>query len=84
MAKGILVTGGSGLVGAYAVLPLAIAISGGPWWAMLGFLSLPLAQLAAGPVLSRTDGPSLNEALARTGALLAAFALAVSGSLLIW
>jgi 1,4-dihydroxy-2-naphthoate octaprenyltransferase len=53
------------------------------WWAMLGFLSLPLAWRAADPVMNRTDGPSLNGALARTGALLAAFSVLVSFGLLI-
>ena len=34
-------------------------------------------------VLSRTDGPALNGALAGTGALLGAFSLTVSAGLLI-
>ncbi|MDP9133760.1 MAG: 1,4-dihydroxy-2-naphthoate polyprenyltransferase [Actinomycetota bacterium] len=68
---------------AYLALPLTLLASDGPCWALLGFASLPLAWRAADPVLHRTDGPSLNGALARTGALLGAFSLLVSAGLLI-
>jgi 1,4-dihydroxy-2-naphthoate polyprenyltransferase len=72
------------LVGAsYLALLVTLLANGGPWWAALGFLALPLAVPAAGPVLTRVDGPSLNQGLAKTGALLAAFSLAVSAGLLI-
>ena len=53
------------------------------WWPMLGWLSLPVVWWAAEPVLTRTDGPSLNDALARTGVLLAAFSVTVSVGLLL-
>lgn len=52
-------------------------------WPMLAYLSLPLAWWAAEPVLNRTDGPSLNDALGRAGMLLAAFSVAVSLGLLL-
>ena len=68
---------------AYLVLPLTLLAAEGPGWAMLGVLSIPLAFRAAQPVLTRTDGPALNGALARTGALLAAFSVLVSIGLLI-
>ncbi len=72
------------LVGvAYLTLLITLLANGGPWWAALGFLSLPLVVPAARPVLTRVDGPSLNQALAKTGALLAAFSLTVSAGLLI-
>jgi 1,4-dihydroxy-2-naphthoate octaprenyltransferase len=72
------------LVGAsYLALLVTLIANGGPWWAALGFLSLPLAVPAARPLLTRVDGPSLNQALAKTGAVLAAFSLAVSAGLLI-
>jgi 1,4-dihydroxy-2-naphthoate octaprenyltransferase len=71
------------LVLAYLALPVTLLASDGPWWAMLGWLSLPLSRRAAEPVLTRTDGPSLNGALAKTGALLGAFALLVAAGLLI-
>lgn len=67
---------------AYVALPLTALASDGPWLITLGFLSLPLAVLAARPVLTRTDGPSLNAALGQTGALLAAYSLLVSVGLL--
>ncbi len=74
-----------GLLGlAYAMLPVTALIGDVPWWSMaLGLLSLPLAVKAAQPVLKRTDGPSLNGALAATGVLLGAFSLFVSAGLLI-
>ena len=72
---------------AYLALPLTLLAAdeapSGRWCAMLGFLSIPLAFPAAQPVLTRTDGPALNGALARTGALLAAFSVLVSAGLLI-
>jgi 1,4-dihydroxy-2-naphthoate polyprenyltransferase len=72
------------LVGvAYLTLLITLLANDGPWWAALGFLSLPLVVPAARPVLTRVDGPSLNQALATTGALLAAFSLTVSAGLLI-
>ena len=73
-----------GLIGiAYLALLISLLANDGPWWTALGFISLPLVISAAPPVLTRVDGPSLNQALARTGALLAAFSLAVSAGLLI-
>jgi 1,4-dihydroxy-2-naphthoate octaprenyltransferase len=72
---------------AYVMLPIAILAGpewhDEPWWILLGVLSLPLAYRAADPVLTKTDGPSLNEALAKTGALLGAFAILVSLGLLL-
>jgi 1,4-dihydroxy-2-naphthoate polyprenyltransferase len=67
----------------YLVLPVTLADNGGPWWAMLGFLSLPMAIRPARAVMTRTDGPALNGALAGTGALLGVFSLTVSAGLLI-
>jgi 1,4-dihydroxy-2-naphthoate octaprenyltransferase len=68
---------------AYLALVVALAANGGPWWAALGLVSAPLALRPARAVLTRTDGPSLNRALAGTGALLGAFSLATSAGLLI-
>jgi 1,4-dihydroxy-2-naphthoate octaprenyltransferase len=68
---------------AYVALFDTLAFNGGPWWALLGFLSLPLAVRPARAVMTRTDGPALNGALAGTGALLGAFSLAVSIGLVI-
>jgi 1,4-dihydroxy-2-naphthoate octaprenyltransferase len=70
---------------AYLALPLTLLAADdvlpARWWAILGFLSLPLAIPAARPVLTRVDGPSLNQALAKTGALLAAFSVLTSAGL---
>jgi 1,4-dihydroxy-2-naphthoate polyprenyltransferase len=49
---------------------------------LLALLSLPLAIPLVRVVRERTDGPSLNEALARTGMLLALFSLLLSIGLL--
>ncbi len=72
---------------AYAALPVALLVAEDDdperWWAMLGFLTLPLAWHAARPVLTRTDGPALNAALARTGTVLGAFSALVAAGLLI-
>ena len=68
---------------AYVALLVTIAANGGPWWALLGFLSLPLTLRPARAVITRTDGPALNGALAGTGALLGAFSLVLSAGLLI-
>ena len=71
------------VAGAYAALLVTLALNGGPWWAALGLASAPLAIRPARAVLTRADGPSLNAALAGTGALLGAFSLGVSAGLLI-
>ena len=68
---------------AFATLPLTLAATETSAWPLLALLSVPLAARAADPVLHRTDGPALNGALARTGALLAAFSVLASAGLLI-
>jgi len=68
---------------AYLALLVTLIAKSGPWWALLGFASLPLAVPPTRAVLTRTDGPALNGALAGTGMLLGAFSLAVSAGLLI-
>jgi len=74
----------AGLVdGAYVVLLATLVIKGGPWWALLGLLSIPLPERPMRAVQTRTDGATLNAALAGTGVLLAAFSLLVSLGLLI-
>jgi 1,4-dihydroxy-2-naphthoate octaprenyltransferase len=69
--------------GAYVALVLTVARQCGPAWALLGLASLPLAVRPARAVMTRTDGPALNGALAGTGALLGAFSLLTSVGLLI-
>jgi 1,4-dihydroxy-2-naphthoate octaprenyltransferase len=60
---------------------LAGADSIGPW-VMLSWLALPLAVPIVRLVRNRTDGPSLNGALARTGQLQLAFCVLLSAGLL--
>jgi 1,4-dihydroxy-2-naphthoate octaprenyltransferase len=69
--------------GAFVVLAFGIAVSDGPWAAFLGALAAPLALRPLQAVLKHTDGPTLNAALAQTGALLGAFSLLVSLGLLL-
>ncbi len=52
--------------------------------AIAGFLALPLAIRPLKAVLTRTDGPSLNQALADTGLVLGVFAIAASIGLVIF
>ncbi len=71
------------VVAAYACLLGTVTSHGGAWWVLLGLLSIPFAIRPARAVLTRTDGPALNGALAGTGALLGVFSLLVSAGLLI-
>jgi 1,4-dihydroxy-2-naphthoate polyprenyltransferase len=71
------------VLGAYLALAIALPVAGGPAWGLLAVLSLPLAPPALRLVATRTDGPALNAALARTGALLAGFSVLLAGGLLL-
>ena len=71
------------VLGAYAVLAIGLAATAGPALALIAFLSLPLALAPIQRVRGRTDGPSLNQALAQTGALLGAFSLLLAIGLLL-
>ena len=63
---------------AFVLLPVALLVGDGSAWGILGLLSAPLAVGPLHAVRERTDGPSLNGALAGTGALLGAFSMLVS------
>ena len=52
-------------------------------WVLLPVLTLPLALKNAAEVSERTDGPSLNAALARTGMLQLAFCVLLSAGVLL-
>jgi 1,4-dihydroxy-2-naphthoate octaprenyltransferase len=54
----------------------------GPW-VLLPWLSLPLAVRLVRKVAARTDGPSLNEALAQSGMLQLAFCTLLGAGLLL-
>ncbi len=63
------------VAGAFVLVPVAIALGDGPWLALITVGALPLAIGPLRAVRTRTDGPSLNGALAGTGSLLGAFSL---------
>ena len=69
--------------GSYVALGVGVAATGAPAWALLGGLSALLVPRPLRAVATRTDGPSLNAALAQTGMLLGAFSLLVTIGLLI-
>jgi 1,4-dihydroxy-2-naphthoate octaprenyltransferase len=71
------------LAGAFVGLPIALAATDGPGWGLLALLALPLAPPLVRTVGTRTDGPSLNAALAGTGSLLAAYSVLLSAGLLL-
>ena len=52
-------------------------------WLLLPWLTLPLAAPVVRTVRNRTDGPSLNQALAQTGMLQLAFCMLLSAGLLL-
>lgn len=71
------------VLGAFAVLPIALVAGEGSLLPLIGLAALPLAIRPLRALARRHDGPSLNRALAATGALLGAFSLLVSAGLLI-
>jgi 1,4-dihydroxy-2-naphthoate polyprenyltransferase len=71
------------VAGAYVALIAGLALTDGPAWALLALFSLPLAARPVATVRTRSDGPSLNATLARTGMLLAAFSVLLAGGLLL-
>jgi 1,4-dihydroxy-2-naphthoate polyprenyltransferase len=71
------------LAGALVLLPVTLLVWSGPAAALLGVLAAPIALRQQAVVNTRTDGPSLNAALAGTGALVGAFSLLVSLGLLL-
>ena len=52
-------------------------------WLLLSWLTLPLAAQVVRTVRNRTDGPSLNQALAQTGMLQLAFCVLLSAGVLL-
>jgi 1,4-dihydroxy-2-naphthoate polyprenyltransferase len=71
------------VLGAYVVLPFALLASETSALPLIALLSLPMAITPMRTMSNRTDGPSLNAALAGTGALLGAFSLLVTIGLLL-
>jgi 1,4-dihydroxy-2-naphthoate polyprenyltransferase len=62
---------------------IGVAIGAGMPWLLLAWLSAPLAPPLVRTVASRTDGPSLNRALAGAGRLLAVYSVLLSAGLLL-
>jgi 1,4-dihydroxy-2-naphthoate polyprenyltransferase len=72
------------LVGAaFVAVPVTLAATGTPAWGLLVFGATPMVHQPVSAVMTRTDGPALNGALAGTGALLAVFSLLLTGGLLL-
>jgi 1,4-dihydroxy-2-naphthoate octaprenyltransferase len=71
------------MLGAFAMLPIALAAGEASALALIGLLALPLTVKPMRAMSNRTDGPALNGALAGTGAVLGVFSLLVSAGLLI-
>jgi 1,4-dihydroxy-2-naphthoate polyprenyltransferase len=71
------------VIGAFVMLPIALAAGEASALPLIGLLALPLAIGPMRAMASRTDGPALNGALAKTGALLGAYSLLVTAGLLI-
>ncbi|HEU4392873.1 MAG TPA: 1,4-dihydroxy-2-naphthoate polyprenyltransferase [Solirubrobacterales bacterium] len=71
------------VLGAFAVLPIALLAGNASALPLIGLLALPLAVPPMRTLSNRSDGPALNGALAATGVVLAAYSLLVSVGLLI-
>lgn len=69
--------------GAYVLAPVTWILGPLGPWLLLPFLSLPLAAPVVRAVRTRTDGPSLNEALAHTGRLELIFCALLCAGLLL-
>jgi len=71
------------VVGAFVIVPIALIAGDGPGAGLLALVAAPLAIRPLRVVRTRSDGPSLNAALAATGALLGAFSLLLAAGLVI-
>jgi 1,4-dihydroxy-2-naphthoate octaprenyltransferase len=67
---------------AFVSVPLIAAFGDVSWLVLLALLAVPVAIPLVRVVRTRTDGPSLNMALAKTGMLLALFSILLSIGLL--
>jgi 1,4-dihydroxy-2-naphthoate octaprenyltransferase len=68
---------------AYVLAPITWLFGPLSAWLLLPWLTLPLAAAIVRTVRNHTDGPSLNEALARTGMLQLAFCMLLAAGLLL-
>jgi 1,4-dihydroxy-2-naphthoate octaprenyltransferase len=70
------------VAGALLLVPLPWALGSMTAWLLLPWVAIPLAIPLVKVVRSRVDGPSLNGALAKTGALQLVFCLLLSAGIL--
>jgi 1,4-dihydroxy-2-naphthoate octaprenyltransferase len=70
------------VAGAFLLAPLPWLLGSMTAWLLLPWLAIPLAIPLARIVRTRVDGPSLNGALAKTGALQLVFCLLFSAGIL--
>ena len=70
------------VAGAFLLAPLPWLLGSMTAWLLLPWLAIPLAIPLAKIVRTRVDGPSLNGALAKTGALQLVFCLLFSAGIL--
>jgi 1,4-dihydroxy-2-naphthoate polyprenyltransferase len=68
---------------AFALAPVTWLFGPVTAWVLLPWLTIPLAARIVRTVRNRTDGPSLNQALAQTGMLQLAFCVLLSAALLL-
>lgn len=68
--------------GAFLLTPVTWLLGELSAWVLLPLLAVPLAAPLVRTVRNRTDGPSLNEALARTGMLELTFCILLSAGVL--
>jgi 1,4-dihydroxy-2-naphthoate polyprenyltransferase len=72
------------LIGAaFVAIPVTLLATGTSAWGLLMLLAAPMVHRPLSAVMTRTDGPALNGALAGTGALLAVFSLLLTVGLLL-
>ena len=71
------------MLGAFVVLPIALAAGEASALPLIGLLALPLTFAPMRAMTNRTDGPALNGALAATGMVLAVYSVLVAAGLLI-
>jgi 1,4-dihydroxy-2-naphthoate polyprenyltransferase len=69
--------------GAYVLAPVTWLFGPITAWVLLTWLTLPVATGVVRLVRNRTDGPSLNQALAQNGMLQLAFCMLLSAGLLL-
>ncbi|HUO73654.1 MAG TPA: 1,4-dihydroxy-2-naphthoate polyprenyltransferase [Solirubrobacteraceae bacterium] len=69
--------------GAFLLTPVTWLFGPLKAWVLLPWLTLPIAATVVRIVRNRTDGPSLNQALAQTGMLQLAFCMLLSAGLLL-